>query len=224
MTFSLVGRCARTGQLGAIVTSSSPAVAARCAWARQGVGAVCTQNITDPTLGATILDLMESGDDAATALDKAIAVGSYPEYRQVAVIDAEGRLAAHSGVHTLGRHTTVEGTDCLAAGNLLTSLDTPRAMVAAFEKDPAAELGDRLLDALKAGESAGGEEGPVHSCGLVIVDKAAWPVSDLRVDWSDDAIADLENIWQLWRPQAADYVIRALNPAAAPSYGVPGDE
>ena len=64
MTFSLVGRCARTGRFGVVVASSSPAVAARCAWARAGVGAVATQNITDPRLGPRLLDLLALGRSA----------------------------------------------------------------------------------------------------------------------------------------------------------------
>ena len=71
---------------------------------------------------------------------------------------------------------------------------------------------------------AGGEEGPVHSAGLLIVSDVPWPVTDLRVDWSDDPVAALTALWRLWRPQAAAYRTRALDPAAAPSYGVPGDE
>ena len=97
-------------------------------------------------------------------------------------------------------------------------------MVSAFEASRG-ELGDRLISALAAGLAAGGEAGPVHSAGMLIVDEVAWPVTDLRVDWDDsDPIGRLAALWQLWKPQAAAYVQRALNPAAAPTYGVPGDE
>lgn len=224
MTFSLIGRCERTGRFGAVVTSSSPAVAARCAWARAGVGAACTQNVTDPTLGARLLDALEEGLDAQTALDKVVASASYPEYRQLSVVDAQGRVAVHSGQETLGTHRTVTGPNVAAAGNLLSDPGVPDAMVAAFDANPDADLGDRLLAALQAGEAAGGEEGPVHSCGLLVVDKEAWPVTDLRVDWAEDPIPDLAAAWDVWKPQADDYVTRALNPSGAPSYGVPGDE
>lgn len=224
MTFSLAGRCAHTGMFGAIVTSSSPAVAARCAWARAGVGAACTQNVTDPSLGAKLLDRLAAGDGAKQALDAVVAVADHADYRQLTVVDATGATAAFSGAHTLGRHTTAEGADCVAAGNLLASDAVPDAMVAAFTADPDAHLGDRLLAALAAGERAGGEEGPVRSCGMVIVDSVSWPVTDLRVDWADSPVEELSRIWQVWRPQADDYVTRALDPRSAPSYGVPGDE
>lgn len=224
MTFSLVGRCARTGQFGAIVTSSSPAVAARCAWARAGVGAACTQNVTDPTLGNALLDALVEGLSAQEAIEKVVAGATHPSYRQLTVVDSQGRTATHSGENTLGTHRTVAGQDAVAAGNLLSDPGVPAAMVAAFEADPQAELGDRLLAALSAGLEAGGEEGDIHSCGMVVVDEVPWPVTDLRVDWSQDPIADLTEAWRVWQPQAQDYVTRGLDPTQAPSYGVPGDE
>jgi uncharacterized Ntn-hydrolase superfamily protein len=97
-------------------------------------------------------------------------------------------------------------------------------MVAGFLADPAAELGDRLLAALAAGRDAGGEESPVRSAGMLVVEQAAWPTTDLRVDWTEgDPVEELEALWRLWKPQARDYVTRALDPSAAPSFGVAGD-
>jgi uncharacterized Ntn-hydrolase superfamily protein len=224
MTFSLVGRCARTGMLGLVVASSSPAVAARCAWARSRVGAVATQNVTDPSLAPQVLDLMELRRSANDALNEVIARAPFTEYRQLAVIDAAGRTASHSGARTLGRHICSSGKDCLAAGNLLADVKVTAAMVQAFEERPRNYLADRLLDALRAGAAAGGEEGPVHSCGLLVVDRVPWPVTDLRVDWHSDPVTELARLWAVWRPQEAAYIQRALDPTAAPSYGVPGEE
>jgi uncharacterized Ntn-hydrolase superfamily protein len=157
VTLSLVGCCARTGMLGAIVMSSSPAVAARCAWARSRVGAACTQNITDPSLGAAMLDRIAAGATAADALAAVTAATAVADYRQLTAVDAFGRAAAFSGAHTLGRHADVTGADCAAAGNLLADEAAPAAMAAAFAADPAAHLGDRLMAALVAGRDAGGE-------------------------------------------------------------------
>ena len=70
----------------------------------------------------------------------------------------------------------------------------------------------------------GGEAGPIHSAGLLIVREVSWPIVDLRVDWSEsDPVATLAGIWDIYSPQIDDYVRRALDPAAAPRYGVPGD-
>jgi len=224
MTFSLVGRCYRTGMLGLVVASSSPAVAARCAWARGSVGAVATQNVTDPSLAPQVLDLMEHRRSATSALNEVIATAPFAEYRQLAVIDAAGRTASYSGARTLGTHSSSSGKDCLAAGNLLADGKVTTAMVHAFEQRSQDHLADRLLDALRAGAAAGGEEGPVHSCGLLVTDKVTWPVTDLRIDWHDDPITELARLWAVWRPQEAAYLQRALDPTAAPSYGVPGEE
>lgn len=224
MTFSISARCSRTGLFGIAVSSSSPCVAARCAHARAGVGVVATQNITDPTLGPRGLDLLASGLSAPEALARLIEVASQPSYRQLTMVDGEGRTATHSGAHTLGLNNTSERPDVVAAGNLLRSANVPAAMTSAFLATEGEHLGDRLIAAMKAAVAAGGEAGPVHSAGMLIVDTVAWPVADLRVDWTEgDPIAALDALWTLWRPQMDDYVTRALDPSSAPAYGVPGD-
>lgn len=168
-----------------------------------------------------MLDLLAGGHDAHRALDEVVGKAAHIEYRQLCLVDAQGRAAAYSGAKTLGRHSTRIGTDCAAAGNLLASEDVPAAMVAAFEAGPDSDLGDRLIGALKAAVAAGGEAGPVHSSGLVLVDKVPWNVADLRVDWSeDDPVTELAALWELYRQQLDDYVQRALDPSTAPSYPV----
>ncbi len=223
MTFSLVGRCARTGMVGVVVSSSSPAVAARCAHARAGVGAAASQNVTDPRLGPLMLELIESGRSARDAVAAVAAQAPHAEHRQLTAIDAIGGSGAYSGARTLGRHGTALGIGAAAAGNLLAADEVPEAMIAVFAERVSDHLGDRLLAALGAGLEAGGEEGPVRSAGMLVCDRESWPQTDLRVDWDDAPIERLTEIWQLWKPQAADYVTRALDPTAAPSYGVAGD-
>lgn len=223
MTFSLVGRCARTGQFGMVISSSSPAVAARCAHVRAGVGAVASQNVTDPALGPLVLDALASGLDAGAALRRVTTGRDFIDWRQLLVVDRQGHVAIHSGRQVLGIWAEAKGRDCAAGGNLLANDGVPAAMVAAFE-GATGHLGERLMQALEAGLAAGGEAGPVHSAGLKVADRLDWPLIDLRIDWSDAPIADLRAAWQVYAPQMAAYVQRALDPRAAPSYGVPGDE
>ena len=224
MTFSLVARCAESGMFGVAIASSSPAVAARCAYTRAGVGAVASQNVTDPTLGPLTLDLMGEGHGASAAIERMRARARFPEYRQVLAVDADGGTAIHSGAETLGVGAEAHGRDVVAAGNLLANDGVPRAVVTAFERNEG-HLGERLLAALRAGLEAGGEAGPVRSAGLRLCDRVPWPVADLRCDWSERCpIAALGTLWQVYRPQLDDYVTRALDPRAAPSYGVPGDD
>ncbi len=223
MTFSLAGRCATTGRLGIVVTSSSPCVASRCAWVRAGAGAVGTQNITDPRLGTLGLDLLAQGFGAVAVRDQLVAAGAFADYRQLTVIDFDGATAHHSGARTLGTHAVAEGRDCVAAGNLLANHGVPAAMVRAFEATAGQHLAERLLAAVEAGAAAGGEEGPVRSVGLMVADRWSWPTVDLRVDWHDEPLVALRALWDVYRPQMDAYIQRALDPREAPSYGVPGD-
>jgi uncharacterized Ntn-hydrolase superfamily protein len=224
MTFSIAARCRETGMLGVAVSSSSPAVAARCAHARAGAGAVSSQNITDPTLGTRGLDLLAEGASAEEALAILVRTGAHIQYRQVAIVDALGGSAAFTGDEALGVTGSACGEDVACAGNLLASPEVPEAMMEAFLASSGA-LGDRLLIAMRAGLDAGGEAGPVHSAGMKLVRDVAWPVADLRVDWTDGSpIAALEALWAIYEPQLDAYVQRAIDPREAPSYGVPGDE
>jgi uncharacterized Ntn-hydrolase superfamily protein len=224
MTFSIAARCTETGMFGIAVSSSSPAVAARCAHARAGVGAFGTQNITDPRLGPAGLDLMAKGASAEQAIASLKQTTPHIAFRQLIAVDAKGGTAAHSGDRTLGTHATAQALNAVAAGNLLRDEEIPAKMLAAFQRAQG-HLGDRLLTAMAAALAAGGEEGPVRSAGLLIVRDVPWPVADLRVDWSDgDPIGELRRLWGIYQPQLEDYVTRALNPTAAPSFGVPGDK
>ena len=148
--------------------------------------------------------------------------GRAAAFRQLVAIDAAGRTAAHSGEGTLGRAATSEGRDCAAAGNLLASLDVPAAMVAAFEADPSLPLAERLVRALEAGVSAGGEEGPVHSAGC------SWPAT-WSGRWSTCAPTGTtrrcarcggrgRSTSRRWTTTCG----ARWNPEAAPAFGVPG--
>jgi uncharacterized Ntn-hydrolase superfamily protein len=223
MTFSIVARCAETGQVGIAIASSSPAVAARCAHVRAGVGAAASQNVTDPALGPLLLDRVGAGLPADRALTAVTADRPHIGHRQLLLIDHAGRTAVHSGGQVLGVWGARQGRDCAAAGNLLATPEIPAAMVAAFEA-AAGHLGERLMRALEAGLAAGGEAGPVHSAGLKIADRLSWPLVDLRIDWADDPIGMLRQAWAVYAPQMQAYVERAENPTLAPAFGVPGDE
>lgn len=223
MTFAILGTCKDSGQAGIALTTSSIAVGARCPFVRAGVGAVATQNVTDPRLGPRMLDAMAAGAAPAEAIDALMSEANI-QHRQLLAIDLSGRTAAFSGTETLGVYALSEGANCVAGGNLLANTDVPAAMTAAFA-GASGELAERLLTALAAGLNAGGEAGDIHSAALKIAEKEAWPYVDLRVDWMiGDPVSELSGLWAEYAPQAADYVTRELDPSTAPSYGVPGDE
>lgn len=222
MTFSVLATDDR-GAIGMAVTSSSPAVAARCIHLRAGVGGAASQNVTDPRLGTELLDALETGQDAPSALDAVVRGRDLVEHRQLTVLEPNGNAAAYSGTETLGVHQTRVGTGVVSAGNMLSAPEVVDVVGETFE-EATGELEQRLLSALEAGLAAGGEAGPVHSAGLAVVRDVPWPETDLRIDWSDTPISALRSLLELWLPQRDDYVTRGLNPTSAPSYGVPGDE
>jgi uncharacterized Ntn-hydrolase superfamily protein len=222
VTFSLVARTPDAQHFGLAIASSSPAVAARCAHARAGAGAVATQNITDPALGPAILERLSQGVGTTAALDAVLGATPFAAYRQVLAVGAHGPPVVRSGALALGTVGAALGVDAAAAGNLLAHTDVPHAMLAAFEA-AGGHLGTRLLQALRAAVARGGEAGPIHSAGLLIVRDVTWPIVDLRVDWSGAPVADLERIWEIYAPQIEDYVQRAVDPRRAPGFGVPGD-
>lgn len=224
MTFSIIGHCADTGMFGVAISSSSPAVAARCSFARSGVGAVATQNVTDPRLGPRALELMARGAEPAEALTILKRTTPHMGFRQVLAVGTSGESAIHSGTEVLGLWSEARGPGTAAAGNLLANTDIPQEMIQHF-LGSRGHLGNRLLGALCAGRDAGGEAGPVRSAGLLVADAHSWPLIDLRIDWNEHCpISALEAAWAVYEPQMADYVTRALDPTSAPSYGVPGDE
>ncbi len=224
MTFSIAGRCAKSGAFGVAITTSSIAVGARCPHARAGVGAVATQNVTDPNLGPMLLDLMSQGMSARDSIDSLIRDRPHIEYRQLTAVDRHGNSASWSGKNILGTHGVSEQKDCVAAGNLLKSTSLPKVMTDAFAANAGEHLAERLLRALEAGLDSGGEEGPVHSAALIVYHEQAFPLVNLRVDWDDEnPIRVLRRLWTDYKPQMGAYLQRAIDPTQAPSYGVPGD-
>jgi len=224
MTFSLVARCASSGMFGVAISSSSPAVAARCSYARADIGAVASQNVTDPTLGPLTLDLLEQGKTSIEAMAEVRKLGKFIDYRQVLAVDKYGHTAIHSGKNALGIWAAVSAENVASGGNLLANENVPQAIINGF-LDANGHIGDRLIAAMRAGLAAGGEAGPIHSAGLKIVDKVSWPVADLRCDWTENCpIEQIATAWDVYKPQLNDFIQRALDPRVAPSYGVPGDE
>jgi uncharacterized Ntn-hydrolase superfamily protein len=208
--------------VGTAVCSSSIAVASRCGHVRAGVGAVVTQNVTDPALGPIALSAMAEGLTAHDVVRQMIDREPFLAWRQLIIVPAVGEPAVLSGERALGLSGQVVSVHCASAGNLLAGEAVLTAMVAAFERTRE-HLAHRLIAALKAGLDAGGEAGPVHAAGIKVADRLSWPVVDLRVDWSDEPVAQLSDLWERYQPQLTDYVKRAQSPGDAAAYGVPGE-
>jgi uncharacterized Ntn-hydrolase superfamily protein len=212
MTFSIIGRCPRTGQFGAVTATSNIAVGARVTHCAAGVGAVLTQHRTDPRLGPRGLALLRSGCSAQETVDALVASTPYAHWRQLAALDATGRSAAFSGARTRPEMSEAAAENACAIGNILASARVPVAMLRRFQADPSAPLAERLMAALEDGLAAGGEQGPVRSAHLLVVERESFPLVDLRVDWHDQPVAELRALWNRYAPEMGQYVLRALEP------------
>ena len=214
MTFSLAGRCERTGAVGAVIASASMAVAARCVAVRAGVGAVCSQSTTDPRLREALLEAMAGGQAASDALAAVVGRAADVAYRQLAAVDAAGGSASYSGELALGRGDGRPrgggGRGGQPAGRSRRPRRDARGLHRPGRRQPRRPAHRR---ACRPGLAAGGEVSPVRSAGMVIAEAVPWPVTDLRVDWHDDPVGQLAGLWQIWQPQAASYIGRALRPA-----------
>lgn len=216
MTFSLIGRCPRTGQMGAIAVSSRMAIGARTTHCAAGVGAVITQHRTDPRLGPRGLDLLRAGRSAQETIDALVATTPQIQWRQIAALDAAGTTAIYSGVRTRPEMSEVAAQDACAVGNNLVSARATPAMLLAFQADPTAPLAERLVCAAEAGLAAGGEHTPAHSAHLLVTERHSFPLIDLRVDWHDQPVTELRALWLRFAPLMNDYVTRAIDPDSAP--------
>ena len=213
MTCAILARCAETGQIGIGLVSSLMAVTGRCAFVQAQVGAVVVQSLADPRLGPAALKLLAGGYRPDAVLRAFARTEEGFEYRQVALLNAQGDTAAHDGKMAAGLGGAAEAEGCVSIGNRLVDPGVPKLMVETCVRTKG-ELGDRLMVALRAAVAEGGA-GPVRAAGMLIAEREPWPLVDLRIDWTEGQPADeLGHLWQLWRPQMYDYLNRALDPAS----------
>lgn len=198
-TYSIVARDPETGELGVAVQSHWFSVGSIVSWARAGVGAVATQSIGEPSYGPNLLDLLEDGVAPAEALARLTAGDERARFRQVAAVDAAGRVAVHTGEACIGfaGHRTGDGYSVQA--NMMASPAVWPAMAEGFE---AAEgpLARRLLAALRAAEDAGGDARGRQSSAIVVApaDGEPWRLSvDLRVEDHPEPLDELERVLDL---------------------------
>jgi uncharacterized Ntn-hydrolase superfamily protein len=211
VTFSLVARCERTGQVGVGVATSDIAVGSRVPHAAAGVGAIATQHRTDPRLGLRGLALLRSGCDARATVDALVASTPQHAWRQVAVVDARGGAVTFSGDGVQPIFTDLIGAGRAAIGNMLAS-ERVGSVVLAAAADGGEPLAERLVRALEAGLDAGGEVAPLRSAAVLVAGDQPFPLVDLRVDLDDQPVARLRAVWDAYRPRVDEFVLRALDP------------
>lgn len=216
-TFTIAGRCARTGALGVATATGEMAVGSRVPFVRPRVGAVATQALTDPRLGARGIELLAGGLPAAEVLDRLVAVDPHIEARQLAVIDAAGRAAARTGAGNSDWKGHRIGEGFVSMGNRLTGEAVVTSMAERFTADAALALEARLIRAIEAGLDAGGQHGGQRSAAiLVCAADLDYPLVDLRADDYDDPVAELRRLFDLYEPRIPYYRARAADPTIGP--------
>src|SRR4051812_7749480 len=195
-TYSIVARDPDTGELGAAVQSHWFSVGSIVAWARPGVGAVCTQSIAEPAYGPRLLDALVGGAAPAAALRELLAADEAAAYRQVAVIAPDGPPATHTGAGCIAFAGHAAGDDFSVQANMMASERVWPAMAEAFTHATGA-LARRMLAALRAAEAAGGDARGKQSSALVVVPAEGEPwqrTVDLRVEDHPEPLDELERL------------------------------
>ena len=215
-TFTIVGRCERTGMFGVATATRSLAVGARVPHVKSQTGAIAIMAIADPRLGTAALQFLEQGYKAPTVIDQLVAMDPYAEYRQLGVIDDDGFAAARTGKMNrdyAGHHV---GDSYIALGNVLVGEHVLDAIEEGFLTDPSDDLEGRLMCALEFGRDAGGQHGGQQSAALLVCDPKPFPRVDLRVDVHEEPVGELRRVFDVFRPAIPYYSLRLVDARVPP--------
>ena len=201
MTYTIVGRCPRTGQLGVGIATFSLAAGGYAPYVKSDVAAVSSQASANPRLGLKAIRLLERGDPVAKVIESLRVNDPYFEYRQVGIVDKEGLAAVHTGTRTLSWTGHVTGDGYAAMGNNLDSERVVQAMARTFEESIDLDLDNRLVMSLESGRDAGGQQAAYpdlanqdRSAGLIVYEREEYAMMDLRVDSHATAIQELRRL------------------------------
>ena len=226
MTYTIIGRCSRTGRLGIGITTFSLAVGGYCPSIRSDVGAVSSQTYANPQLRGLAVRLLQSGLSPGEVLRRLEAQDPDFRYRQVGIVGVDGAGAAWTGSEARPWAGHVTGEDFVAIGSSLSGRDTVDRIADAFQEDPALELDERLLQALEAGRDAGGQSNlqgehlRERSAGLIVETPGDLVPLDLRVDVHEQAVDELRRIHAAYHPYMPYYELRASDPPNTPAQDV----
>ena len=220
MTFTLVARCPKSGQIGIGIATYSIGVGLYCNGLRANVGATMTQAFVNQGNNTLALRLLAQGFSAGSVLQQLLANDPYAEYRQIGVIDRSGTAVAHTGPRTRGWSSHVTGENCVAFGNGLVGEEVVDAIAAGFMAEPDADLEHRLLMGIEAGRDAGGQgtrerHKTERSAALRVYSTDNFADIDLRVDLHATAVEELRRVWTEYKQYEAYYRDRERNPSGA---------
>jgi uncharacterized Ntn-hydrolase superfamily protein len=220
MTYSIIGRCPRTGRLGLGITTFSLAVGGRCEGVAANIGVCKTQAFPNRTNDPLGVRLLAEGYVPSRVMQMFAANDSEHDYRQIAIMDREGRIAAHTGSGTRGWSGHKIDTDCVAFGNGLVGPQVLDGLIAGFKARPEEALEYRLMRALEGGRDAGGQgdatsHRPERSAAIKVVDRLDYPEVDVRVDVHATAVEELRRVLEEFKLYEAFYRQRGRDPSKA---------
>jgi uncharacterized Ntn-hydrolase superfamily protein len=221
MTYSIIARCQRTGEVGIAIATYTLAVGQYCDGLRAGVGVTMSQASVRQVNNQIGLGLLAQGRGAEEVLAELQRRDPFPAYRQIGVIDRHGNAACHSGTGARDWKGHRVRPGMVAMGNVLLGPQVVEAMETGFLARPDDALADRLLLALERGCEAGGQSNgerrmPERSAALVVFADQPHPALSLRVDLHDHAVHELRRVYERYRPYEAYYRQRDLDPANTP--------
>jgi uncharacterized Ntn-hydrolase superfamily protein len=216
-TFSLIGRCERTGMFGIAIATSEMAVGSRCIHVAPGVGAVITQASTNPRLGHLGLNLLRTGYSAPRVLEEIAASDPFLERRQLGCLDGTGLSAARTGSGNKPWAGHRAERNVVVAANAVVGEKVADAMLEVFQGGADLALWERLLRSLEAGKAAGGQPDGETSSGLFVVDREPYAMVDLRVDLHPTPVAELRRLADAYFPLVAYYNLRPRDPSVPPA-------
>jgi uncharacterized Ntn-hydrolase superfamily protein len=223
VTFTIVGRCERTGQLGVGIATYSLGVGGYCPLVRTGVAALVCQAYGDPRLRTPAMRHLEVGHDPAATIELLRGLDGFFDYRQVGIVDREGRVGAWTGPKARGFAGHRIGAGYVALGNALAGEQVVEAIAQGFGDRADLDLDERLLQALEAGRDAGGQQlaGGAHmterSAALIVHDRDEYPRMDLRVDLHETAVDALRTVRDAYFPYIDYYDMRIKDPPNTPA-------
>ena len=206
MTWSIIARDKNTGQFGIAVATRFFAVGALVPHLKSGVGAIATQALVNLFYGTDGLRLLEQGASAEEVVATVTAADSGRDQRQVHAIDTQGGTAAHTGKSCIDWCGHVAGDNFSVAGNMLAGRRVIEDTAAAYAKNAALSFPRRLIAAMRAGETAGGDKRGKQSAALVICGEEEWPDLNLRVDDHAEPLAELERLESVSRERLVHFM------------------
>ena len=228
MTYTIIGRCTRTGQLGIGITTWSLGVGGYCPFVKASVGSLSSQAAANPRLGRLGMELLDRGYSPSEVIEELRGSDSHFEHRQIGIVDKDGNSAAHTGAETRlwTGHSTGEGF--VAMGNTIDSERVVQALATVFQEGADLDLDERLLKSLEGGRDAGGQQSAHpesmnqdRSAALIVYEHEEWALMDLRVDAHPAAVQELRRVRDEYGPYIPLYYdLRVNAPDTLPAQAV----